>query len=139
MNKKVYNLYDFRSNQIANIPIIETPNQEAIQKIAEFLIYILSKRKITSNDAFQKLSFKVSELLNCIIYEIYLNNKMSFNLLNLVEEKMAHLSTKHLSKEENKLEKELEEIMKDRELVSTIIKIDQVSDVKKIKNDLKQI
>ena len=140
MNKKIYNLYDFRSNQIANIPIIETSNQETIQRIAEFLIYILSRRVISSNNTFQKLPLKVSELLNCIIYEIYFKNKISTSLLNLMEEKIAHLFTKHPSKgEEDRLAMEFEEIIKDKKLENTILKIEQFSGVKEIKKDLKHI
>jgi hypothetical protein len=140
MNKKVYNLYDFRSNQIANIPILGCSNQDSVQKIVEFLLNIHSRRTGFSNDSFRQLFSNINELLNSIVFEIYFEEKLSTNLLDLIEKKLKHLSLREIPKEkEYKLTQEIEKILSDEDIQSDISTISQLSEVKKIKKDLRQI
>lgn len=140
MNKKVYNLYDFRSNQIANIPILKCSNQDSVQKIVEFLLSIHSRSTGFSNDSFKQLSSTITELLNSIVFEIYFEEKLSTNLLDLIDKKLKHLFLREISKEEkHELTQEFEKILSDEDIWKEVLTISQLSEVKKIKKDLRQI
>jgi len=140
MNKKVYNLYDFRSNQIANIPIVKCSNQDSIQKIVELLLSIRSRSIGSSNESFEQLFTTITELLNSIVFETYFKEKLSTNLLNLIDKELKHLFSRDISKEEEyEITQEFEKILSDNDIRRDIQKISQLSEVKKIRKDLRQI
>lgn len=139
MNKKIYNLYDFRSNQIANIPILKCSNQNSVQKIVEFLLKIHSRSTGFSDESFNQLSSTITELLNSIVFEIYFEEKLSTNLLDLIDKKLQHLSIREISKEkEYELTQEFEKILSDEDIRGDIQTISQLSEVKKIRKELRQ-
>jgi hypothetical protein len=140
MNKKVYNLYDFRSNQIANIPILKCSSQESVQKIVEFLLYMYSKKSDIFASSFEQLFCDITELLNSIVYEIYFEEKLSTNLLDLIDKKFENLSSGAFSKEIRRESiQDFIGILNDENIKRQISSIAQLSEVKEIKKDLGQI
>ncbi len=72
MNKKIFNLYDFRTNQIASIPIVICQKQAIFEK----LFKILSNRSLSNisyeNKKIKKFIDEVDLFVNCLIFQIYL-------------------------------------------------------------------
>lgn len=72
MNKKIFNLYDFRTNQIASIPVVLYQEQDIFEK----LFKILSNRSLSNisreNKKIKKFIDEVDLFVNCLIFGIYL-------------------------------------------------------------------
>ena len=140
MNKKIYNLYDFRSNQISHIPVLECSNQEPFDKLVWFLLNLISRRNGSHNVSLEHLISNIIELLNLIVFEIYCRENLSTNLLGLVAEKLAHLSIEEISKDkECKLIRVINFIFNDDEINDDIQSIIHLPEIKEIKMNLKPI
>ncbi|GAH13267.1 unnamed protein product, partial [marine sediment metagenome] len=82
----------------------------------------------------------ITELLNSIVFETYFKEKLSTNLLNLIDKELKLLFSRDISKEEEyEITQKFEKILSDNDIRRDIQKISQLSEVKKIRKDLRQI
>jgi len=97
VNKKVYNLYDFRTNQIAQIPIPKLRNQENFRKIVKIVINLrLIQNRALSRDI-QNLRKSLVITLNHLVFETYFRDKISSNLNEVIEEENLFLLEKDVA------------------------------------------
>ena len=97
MNKKIYNLYDFRTNQIANFPIMKCEDNTIFLKIVAELIDL--KKSISYSKQIQEYSHNLSLILNFLIYETYFRESLSTQLLDIIKEDLASTTIKEMSSE----------------------------------------
>jgi hypothetical protein len=97
MNKKVYNLYDFRTNQIANFPIMKCEDNTVFLNIVSELIDI-KKPNIPPEDIY-RYEQDYQRILDYLVYETYFRESLSSQLLDVVKENLASLTTKETSTE----------------------------------------
>ncbi len=97
VNKKVFNLYDFRTNQIARIPIPKLLNQENFQKIVKTVINLrLIQNRDLSRDI-QNLQKSLVVMLNNLVFEVYFRDKISSSLNEVIEEENLFLLEKDVT------------------------------------------
>lgn len=80
MNKKIYNLYDFRTNQIAHFPIVKTDKSLPFQVLAQSLVNIVSNMDAEQKFGKKKLLEDIYNILNLLIYEQYFQKNLSSDL-----------------------------------------------------------
>jgi hypothetical protein len=80
MNKKVYNLYDFRTNQIAHIPLMKTDKPLPFQVLTKSLVDIVSSKNAANISGEKKLAEDIYDTLNLLIYEQYFQKNLSSDL-----------------------------------------------------------
>jgi len=80
MNKKVYNLYDFRTNQIAHIPLMKTDKPLPFQVLTKSLVNIMSSKDTAHLSGEKKLIVDIYSMLNLLIYEQYFQKYLSSEL-----------------------------------------------------------
>lgn len=80
MNKKVYNLYDFRTNQIAHIPLIKTDKPLPFQVLTKSLVNIISCKDSANMLREKKLGDDIYNILNLLIFEQYFQKDLSSEL-----------------------------------------------------------
>jgi hypothetical protein len=85
MNKKVYNLYDFRSNQIANFPVIKSCDNEGLRNLAYILSNYLNKGSEVESDDSSQTNKLLIELIDDLVYEQYFRSSLSTQLSDVVE------------------------------------------------------
>ncbi|MCK4254715.1 MAG: hypothetical protein KAX32_09635, partial [Candidatus Heimdallarchaeota archaeon] len=79
-NKKVYNLYDFRTNQIAHIPLMKTDKPLPFQVLTKSLVDIVSSKNAANISGEKKLAEDIYDTLNLLIYEQYFQKNLSSDL-----------------------------------------------------------
>lgn len=86
MNKKIYNLYDFRPYQIANIPIISSDYNSLFEIFVRMLIGLKQQPKTTID----KIRYEniLELLINYAVAEQYFENKTSSSLKNYLMESL---------------------------------------------------
>jgi len=94
VNKKVYNLYDFRTNQIARIPIPKLQNQENFRRIVKIVINLRLIQNRDLNRDIQNLRESLVITLNNLVFETYFRDKISSNLNEVIEEENLFLLEK---------------------------------------------
>ena len=82
MNKKVYNLYDFRTNQIAHIPLMKTDKPLPFQVLTKSLVNTVSRKDATNMSGEKKLVDDIYNILNLLIYEQYFQKNLSSELMD---------------------------------------------------------
>lgn len=80
MNKKVYNLYDFRTNQIAHIPLMKTAKPLPFQVLTKSLVNMASSKDHADMSGDKKFVDGIYNMLNLLIYEQYFQNNLSSEL-----------------------------------------------------------
>ncbi len=80
MNKKVYNLYDFRTNQIAHIPLMKTTKPLPFQVLTKSLVNMVSSKDSLDMSGDKKFVDDIYNMLNLLIYEQYFQNNLSSEL-----------------------------------------------------------
>ncbi len=80
MNKKIYNLYDFRTNQIAHIPLVKTDKPLPFQVLTKSLVNILQSKDAAHISRGKKLGDDIYNILNLLIYEQYFQKNLSSEL-----------------------------------------------------------
>lgn len=80
MNKKVYNLYDFRTNQIARIPLMKTDKSLPFQVLTKSLVNTVSIKDSAHMSGERKLVDDIYYMLNLLIYEQYFQKNLSSEL-----------------------------------------------------------
>ncbi len=108
MNKKIYNLYDFRTNQIANFPIRKCKNNALFSRIVTELIDI--RKSIPYSLSVQKYSNELHSILNFLVYETYFRESLSTQLHDIIEEKLVSTPINEVTAEKRVLE-EIQEIV----------------------------
>lgn len=119
MNKKVYNLYDFRSNQMASIPLVKVVNQEIYEKIVNEIILMKRMRDGSSK---QNQCEKFVYLLNLLVYETYFRDKLDSTLTDFMVQEIGNL--------------EWLEIFQSKEFEQNSRKIIKLKEIKIIKKEL---
>ncbi|MBY9000271.1 MAG: Eco57I restriction-modification methylase domain-containing protein [Candidatus Heimdallarchaeota archaeon] len=85
MNKKVYNLYDYRTNQIASIPLVEIRKPIPFQVLSKSLIDLLSSENNAFTPEKKSLTNEISNILNLLVYEQYFRENVSSDLLDQLD------------------------------------------------------
>jgi len=130
-NKKVYNLYDFRSNQIANFPIKYTENQIILSRLASLLVSILDN----SQQSFFNLTDQTSSifnLINMIVYELYFRDLLSTELMVKVGQTLDSQESDSIDVKE--FSRVLNSILANGSIkkdIEKIEKLEQVQDIRK--------
>ncbi len=68
-NKRIYNMYDFRTNQIANLPIFLTEEMLMVSRLSEIIHKV--RQHSNSQHDLQNLNRKINILLNALVFELY--------------------------------------------------------------------
>ena len=84
MNKKVYNLLDYRSNQIAGIPIMKPENPLLFRILSKSLVNLLGETDDSYSSKRRFLADSLIKILNMMIYETYFKDHISTDLLDQI-------------------------------------------------------
>ncbi len=137
-NKKIYNLYDFRSNQIANFPIMKCNKEFSLKSLAHLLMQLQrQKHKIAPSSLIQN-SESLFYIINSLVYEIYFEELLSTELNESIE---RHLTNSQSSDGNNlvieQISTKLEEIFSDNLVKKDLKKIDSLLQVQDIQEFIK--
>ncbi|MCE7742550.1 MAG: N-6 DNA methylase [Candidatus Heimdallarchaeota archaeon] len=134
-NKKIYNLYDFRSNQIANFPIKKCNKQLSFRLLASLLIQILRNYQESNSDIPGTSSQSLFSIINAQVYELYFEDLLSTELNETIEKYFASFVPKELdSLSMTDISKMLKSILDDdsvRKDLENINNLIQVQDIRK--------
>ncbi len=138
MNKKVYNLIDFRTNQLSPLPIMQCKNQQIIKHFVKNLLTLISLRQLkNSNWILQGIKLHKS-ILNDLIFETYLREELETSLVSVLNANIEGLflfdiPEESILKNHNQL---TDLIMNDRSTKNNIERINNHPEVKRIKKYL---
>jgi hypothetical protein len=138
MNKKVYNLIDFRTNQLSPIPIMQCENQQTIKHFVKNLLALISlKQQKNENLLLQGIKLH-KDILNYLIFETYLREELETSLMSVLEADMKDLFLFDIPEESilTKNNQLTDLIMNDRDIKNNIKKIINHPEVKRIKRFL---
>jgi len=99
MNKKVFNLIDFRTNQLAPIPIMQCKNQQIIKHFVKNLLTLKSLRQHDSSKWILQGIKLHKDILNDLIFEIYLRKELGTSLASALEEIVEEMFLFNISAE----------------------------------------
>jgi len=86
MNKKVYNLYDFRTNQISSFPIIRSPNQKLFKVLVENIMQLKKLQSKYNNLKITEAYVLAIQLLNALVFETYFRTKTDSELIDVLQD-----------------------------------------------------
>ena len=138
MNKKVYNLIDFRTNQLSPIPIMQCKNQQIIKHFVKNLLALMSLKQQKKSDwILQGIKFH-KDILNNLIFETYLRDELETSLASILEMNVEGLFLFDTPEDSilAKYNQLTDLIMNDRDTTNNIEKINNHSEVKSIKRYL---
>ena len=92
MNKKVYNLYDFRTNQISNFPIMKCEDNSVFLEIGTDLINLL-KFSLDSKQT-KSMVLIMRNILDFLVYETYFRESLSTQLHDTIKENLSLFQVK---------------------------------------------
>ncbi len=84
-NKKIYNLYDFRSNQIANFPIKKCTKQLSFRHLVALLVHFLHNYQGSKSDNIEKSIQSLNTIIDALTYELYFEDLLSTELNEIIE------------------------------------------------------
>lgn len=144
MNKKIYNLLDFRSNQVARLPIITYQQKEPFRTLVKYIMYLKSIKNKETIPSFSRVYKLVNEILNLLVFEIYFREKISSDFSDYIKDDLKSLplskltssnTTSIIQKWDNKInENQMKRSLKDVYSLSelTVIKQNLYGESKKI-------
>ncbi|MFW9851732.1 MAG: hypothetical protein ACFFDS_02210, partial [Candidatus Thorarchaeota archaeon] len=138
MNKKVYNLIDFRTNQLSTIPIMQCKDQQIINHFVKNLLTLISlEQKKNFEWVLQGIKLH-KDILNDLIFETYLREELETSLGSVLESNFVDLflfdiPDKSILEKYNQL---TDLIMNDRDTKKNIEKINNHIEVRRIKRYL---
>ncbi|MHA1115069.1 MAG: Eco57I restriction-modification methylase domain-containing protein [Candidatus Heimdallarchaeaceae archaeon] len=83
-NKKIYYLYDFRTNQITTLPIQVSHNQKVVSFFSECMYRAQALQ--LDDRLYMQVRSKLEFIINSLIFEIYLREKLSSELEEVLQE-----------------------------------------------------
>lgn len=140
MNKKIYNLFDFRSNQVARIPIMKNREEEPFQTLVKYIQYIRYLEHEQSVPFLTNISSHVNNLLNLLVYEIYFQDKLSSDLNDCIRDELTSFPlNKFETKNSEKINESWEERIKEETIKKNIGKIIALQEIKEMKQKLHNV
>jgi hypothetical protein len=137
MNKKIYNLYDFRSNQIANFPIMKSNKQEIFQIILTDVLEMIDKKNLFSLNSYTTILDNLLGLLNFMIFELYFEQSLSTNLRDNIKDRITNLARGSISKKNIPLFlKNWNDLFNDNSIKNEMETISKSPKVKQIRKEL---
>ncbi len=133
MNKKIYNLYDFRTNQIAHIPLAKTNKPLPFQVLTKSLVNIVPGKGAVHMSGEKKFVDDIYNMLNLLIYEQYFQKNLSSELKDQL---FAIFSDGQISAITNENKDEWYNIMVEPTVVRSKQKILADSCVKEVKENI---
>ncbi len=135
---------------INKVPIKIPQNQQPFIHLADILLFLnqyhyddFKSKNQENKELKEKISF-FDELANCLVYELYLKEKLKMNLLKLIENKLKDVDYDNwiklefkddLTPAEKKKKEEIEK--KNLEIINKMF--NELKDLKEIKNETKKI
>jgi len=137
MNKKIYNLLDFRSNQIARIPIILSKQKEPFQSLVKYVMYLKSTENRREVPFFSKVYPLVDEFLNLLVFEIYFREMISSDLNEYMRDNLTSLPLDKLTSSNiSTILQKWDNIVKENDMKRNLRKIYSLSNLKEVKQNL---
>ena len=127
-NKKIYNLYDFRTNQIASFPIMTCKKQLSFNVLVRSAIEFLSTyKKEHSQQALSLLS-----IINALVYELYFEDFLSTELNEKIIQSITSFNFEgSVSLNESRVRNSLDDLLTNEHIIKDMRKI---TDLKQVKN-----
>jgi len=137
-NKKIYNLYDFRSNQIANFPIKKCNKQLSFSNLAYLLIQILRNYQETKSNISRDNSQSLFVIIDALVYELYFEHLLSTELNETIGQYLTSFVPKEFdSLDITDLSKMIKSISSNDLVRKDLEKIDTLNQVQDIRKFIK--
>jgi len=131
-NKKIYNLYDFRSNQIAHYPIKKCNKQTSFTYLTSFLIQILQDCQSENSRNL------LLDLLNTLVYELYFEQLLSTEFNDKIEQYLIQIPLQEVeSVDSSAVNRILNKLLNDDSVKKDIKKIRNLKQVQEIQKFIK--
>ena len=135
MNKKVFNLYDFRTNQISNFPIMRCEDNSVFLEIGTGLINLL-KFSLDSKQI-KSMVLIMKNILDFLVYETYFRESLSTQLHDTIKENLLLFQVKEETEDNFKdLMYCWEKMITKKKILDEIKQIVAFKDVKQIRKTL---
>ncbi len=137
MNKKIYNLLDFRSNQVAGIPITISQQKEPFQTLVKYIMYLRSIENKETIPSFSSVYSIVNEFLNLLVFENYFREKTSSELNEHIRNDLASFPLNKLTSSNiTSILQNWDEIIKENHMKRNLKEIYYLSELNEIKQNL---
>jgi len=135
MNKKVYNLYDFRPNQISIFPIMKCEDNSVFLEISADLINML-KFSLDSKQT-KSMVLIMKNILDFLVYETYFRESLSTQLHDTIKENLVLFQVKEETEDNFKdLIHYWKKMFTEKRILDEIQQIAAFEDVKQIRKTL---
>ena len=135
INKKVYNLLDFRSNQIASFPIKSCTTYKMYETLAETISHLIDAN--IKSDSFRNDLSLIKDIQNYLVYEVHFRENLSTILHSSLSEYMETVELDKL-KHANAMQvyETCKRFLNEKPVKRDIIQLNNLSEIREIKKTI---
>ena len=136
-NKKIYNLLDFRSNQVARIPISLNKQNEPFQALVKYIMYLKSTENKKTKNSFSRVYQLINEFLNLLVFEMYFREMISSELNDYMRDNLKSFPLDKLTSSNiASILQNWDNVIKDNNMKRNLREINSLSNLKEVKQNL---
>ena len=136
-NKKVYNLYDFRSNQLANFPVMKCKNQLGFNYLVSILIQILNGSQDINSNHINQITEYLFKMIDSLVYEAYFSDLLSTDFNEQINS-YINFSSKNINQlKKNEIFSSIKEMYDNDLIKKNMEKINELPEIQTIRKYIK--